>query len=103
MYESPINIIQGQMETKMENDVMTVVQNYGIDVNKDALISALMYDRNQYEKGYKEGIADYLTALFDKGFIEFQYGIEDIDRQFLAMVNPSEMMLKYAAYKTSQE
>ncbi len=103
MYESPINIIQGQMETSLENDIMSVVQRYGIDVNKDALICALQYDRNQYEKGYKEGVADYLTALFDKEFILAQYGINDIDRQFLAMVNPSQMMLDYAAYKERQE
>lgn len=29
------------METSLENDIMSVVQRYGIDVNKDALICAL--------------------------------------------------------------
>ena len=58
MYESPIKIIQGQMETKLENDIFQAIQHYGVDVDKDALVSALMYDRKQYEKGYAEGKED---------------------------------------------
>lgn len=66
MYESPIKIIQGQMETSLENDIMSVVQRYGIDVNKDALICALQYDRNQYDKGYAEGREDGKREILNK-------------------------------------
>lgn len=53
-YESPIRMIVGEMETKMEADTMSVIQRYGIDVDKEELIKALEYDRGQYEKGYQD-------------------------------------------------
>lgn len=55
MYESPIEIIHGQIQMEFEDNILKAVQNVGINVNKDALISALMYDRHQYEKGYEDG------------------------------------------------
>ena len=58
-YESPIRMIVGEMETKMEADTMSVIQRYGIDVDKDELIKALNYDRQQYEKG----VADTKSKL----------------------------------------
>jgi len=53
-YESPIRMIVGEMETKMETDTMSVIQRYGIDVDKEELIKALNYDREQYDKGYRD-------------------------------------------------
>lgn len=62
-YESPIRMIVGEMEAKMEADTMSVIQRYGIDVDKEKLIKALNYDREQYEKGFKEGYQKgYLRA-----------------------------------------
>lgn len=55
MYESPVNIIYGEMQTQIEGDVFKAIQNVGIDVNKEELIKALQYDRGQYEKGYSDG------------------------------------------------
>ena len=46
-YQSPITMIASQVETKIENDVMSVIQNYDIQVDKDELIKALNYDREQ--------------------------------------------------------
>lgn len=65
MYESPIsiteitdNIIKEQNE-QFENDLMYQIRiNYHIDVDKEQLIRALQYDREQYEKGYQDGKAD---------------------------------------------
>ena len=54
MYESPIRMIQTQMETQMEKDCVSVVKNYGFDVDAEELKKALAYDRNQYEKGLKD-------------------------------------------------
>ena len=54
-YDSPIRMIVGEMETKMEADTMSVIQRYGIDVDKEELIKALNYDRGQYDKGYRDG------------------------------------------------
>ena len=55
MYESPINMICGEMQMRLEGETLKAVQNVGIDVNKEELIKALQYDRNQYEKGHKDG------------------------------------------------
>lgn len=63
MYESPIDIIYGEIQTRMENEICHAVQEVGINVNKDQLISALMYDRNQYEKGYQEGKREVLEKV----------------------------------------
>ena len=54
-YESPIKIIQNNFDTSLENEVMKVVMSYGISVDKDELLKALKYDRDQYEKGFAEG------------------------------------------------
>lgn len=54
-YESPIRIIEGKLTTRIEDDIMTVVKSYGIEVDKAELERALRYDREQYEKGYRDG------------------------------------------------
>lgn len=56
-YESPIDIIYGDMQTKLEGDVFKAIQNYNIEVNKDELLKALAYDRNQYHEGWLDGYA----------------------------------------------
>ena len=58
MYKSPIEIIQSDIETNIENNVYEAVQKMHIDVNKDELIKALRYDRYQYEAGYNDAIND---------------------------------------------
>ena len=66
MYESPISIIQKdlqfQFEQQLENEIYKAVQEYEIVVDKEELIKALSYDRNQYEKGHIDG---YNKALDD--------------------------------------
>lgn len=55
MYKSPIDIIYGQMETQLEGTVLKAIQNVGVNVDKEELIRALKYDREQYEKGFEDG------------------------------------------------
>lgn len=57
MYNSPIEIIYKQAQMQMENDIFRAVQRYEINVDKEELIRALSYDRQQYEKGYMDGKA----------------------------------------------
>lgn len=52
-YESPIKIIMQEMQAQRENQVYQAIQNIGVDVDKEELLKALSYDRNQYEKGYR--------------------------------------------------
>ena len=54
MYESPITIIQDQMRMQMEDSIYKAVQYFNVDVNKEELIKALAYDRDQYRKGYSD-------------------------------------------------
>lgn len=58
-YKSPISLIQSDIETKVENGVFSAIQKVGIDVNKEELVKALQYDRNQYDKGYQNAKAKY--------------------------------------------
>ena len=62
MYESPINRICEEIQTKIieqeENQILQAVKNCGIAVDKEELIRALMYDRQQYEKGYADAKAE---------------------------------------------
>ena len=55
MWESPIKTICDEMQTQFEGEVLKAVQRVGIEVDKDQLIKALNYDRNQYAEGYKHG------------------------------------------------
>lgn len=56
-YESPIQIIYGEMQTKLENDIIGAVNAvlpYDIQINKEELIKALQNDRKQYERGWED-------------------------------------------------
>ena len=58
MYISPIEIKPSDYLATMEKNVVKVVQHYGIAVERDELIRALRYDREQYDRGYEDGIAN---------------------------------------------
>lgn len=67
MYESPINIftvadrIVEDIQKSQEEYVMSYVKELGITADKEELVRALKYDRNQYEKGYLDGMHYVLT------------------------------------------
>ena len=55
-YESPIRQYLGQMQTEIENELMVKVsQEVGWIIDKYELTKALLYDRDQFDKGFKEG------------------------------------------------
>lgn len=55
MYESPIEIFVKEMRMKQEEQVLKAVQEIGVHIDKDELVKALKYDREQYEKGFADG------------------------------------------------
>ena len=55
MYESPISVYYTDIKTKFENQLMEAMIGVGLDVDKEELLKALNYDREQYQKGYKDG------------------------------------------------
>lgn len=63
MYESPIEIIYGDITKQIDNDIYRVTQKYDIKVDKNELIQALAYDRDQYNKGYADGKRDAMDEL----------------------------------------
>lgn len=59
VYESPISVFKSahtEFIIDIENNVYKAIEQIGIDVDKDELIKALAYDRQQYEKGYRDGV-----------------------------------------------
>ena len=62
MYNSPISIfepaqtIYEQISKATEEYVYKAVLSQNIDVNRDELIKALRYDRDQYNKGYHDAM-----------------------------------------------
>ena len=84
-YESPLEVIFTEFASKvanqMDNDVWQAIQRVGIDVDKDELIRALQYDRDQYQKGYNDGYENGLNA--DK-WISVEDGLPEIGKVVLA-------------------
>ena len=64
MYNSPINIISQWVDEQIKEQhkqeenaiVAEITRKIGVDVDKDELIRALNYDRQQYEKGFFDGV-----------------------------------------------
>lgn len=82
MYEAPIESIITEMWTQVvkqrENDIYQAVQECGVTVDKEELVRALQYDRQQYEKGYEDGckssIKKFAAFLKDNSFLCDHYG-----------------------------
>ena len=55
MWESPIKILQTQLVTELEGEVLKAVCKYGVDIDKDRLLELLQNDRNSYDLGYRDG------------------------------------------------
>ena len=70
MYKSPIEIIQGQLQVQLEGTIMRAVQQQDVIVDKEELIRALQYDRDQYEKGYADAMASIVRCEVCKHFEE---------------------------------
>ena len=71
MYKSPITIIESTIDSftksiiKQKDDAIfaEIQHSFGVDLDRDELIRALQYDRNQYEKGYADGKADAMAEV----------------------------------------
>lgn len=65
MWESPINIISKQLSSQSDGEVLKAVREVGIVIDKEELIKCIQYDRNQYDKGYKDGKTEALKTAFE--------------------------------------
>lgn len=69
-YESPISLMISKMNTTVENDVLKAISSIGISVNKEELLKALRYDRNQYDKGYSDRKSEMIRSMPVEAAIE---------------------------------
>lgn len=97
-YESPIQKIVADMQTKMieqENIqlMMEVKQAVGFAVSKEELLKALQYDRDQFAKGYKAGLnADRWISVKDQLPEEGEYD-GDAAKYYLVQNEYGDMMV----------
>lgn len=67
MYESPITLlvqnVESQLYQQKEQTVWEAVNALGVVVDKEELSKALKYDRDQYSKGYKDGVNEVLNKI----------------------------------------
>ena len=68
MYQSPIEILTNsfikEQAERLDNEILyRATMETGIDIDRDELVKALQYDRNQYEKGYLDGIRAFAERL----------------------------------------
>ena len=57
-WEPPITIVQeiaSQIARDTDDYIMSEIYKTGVTVNKEELIKAINYDRDQYNKGYRDG------------------------------------------------
>ena len=75
LFTTPIEMISNNCEAQSEKFVYEAIQKIGINIDKDELIKALRYDRQQYEAGYAAGKASVLQHGHweSSGFPEYPY------------------------------
>lgn len=104
MYKSPIEKIYGELQTQMvqedENMVMKAIRKVGINVDKEELIKALQYDRNQYTKGYEDCKKDVLDEIFN---IVFPLSIMSTPEEEHKAIMQIEEMLEPLCLPESEE
>ena len=68
-YESPITILETEARRivkETEDGIVTEIsKQYGVEVDKEELTKALLYDRQQYDKGYKDALAEVKEIIKD--------------------------------------
>lgn len=69
-YVSPITVelrqIQRNFNRKIDTLILNEIRKYDVKVDKDELVKALKYDRNQYEKGYADGKKEAAREILAK-------------------------------------
>ena len=64
-YKSPITLYTQHINMEYDNGVLRAVQKYFPDIDKDELAKALKYDRDQYKKGYTDGVRDMKNKMME--------------------------------------
>lgn len=62
MYESPIEMIVKDIQLKQEEGIFKAIQECKVSVDREELLKALQYDREQYKKGYADRDAEIIRC-----------------------------------------
>ena len=73
-YKSPVQLITNQMQTKLEGQILEAIQNVGVVVDKEELIKAMNYDRDQYASGFENG--------YNKAIDDYKQNIETLEKAY---------------------
>ena len=99
MYESPIELITSNIMTEIkefqEEQIYKAIQNVGVNVDKDELKKALLYDRRQYQKGYEDGIKEGMkrfAAIIKEEISFWIYDFEYYSEQIEAEARIDELI-----------
>lgn len=99
-YESPISIIREMIEdigkkqaAELDNQTLEAVLRVGIQVDKEELIKALAYDRNQYTKGFNDGLKRNRASWV--GIDEFPHEHYECNRCGYAHITDDISIFKY--------
>ena len=82
MYESPIKVFQNNLEMQLEGEILNTVQRMNITVDKDEMIRALRYDREQYQKGFDDARKNAVPVVRCKDCIR-RYDTDECPMCFL--------------------
>lgn len=63
MWESPIKTVEKEMRMQLEGEIMRAVREVGVTVDKAELLRCLTYDKEQYDRGYGDGIKVCLDVI----------------------------------------
>jgi hypothetical protein len=64
MYESPIKLYE-QITDQLEGEILKSVMSVGVVVDRDELLKALKYDRDQYHNGFRDGRESFLCCEYE--------------------------------------
>ena len=69
MYQPPVELIISNLQQSImecrEKQIIRAIESVSVNVDKDELLKALQYDRQQYTKGYKDGVEEFAKNLMD--------------------------------------
>ena len=94
-YESPItgymsHFAQQVIEQREDAVVAQISEQIGVNVDKDELIRALNYDRNQFNEGYRKGYFDATQRRNDTTALERVIEIMQRERKCVLRQDTSE-------------
>ena len=76
LYDDTMSNIANQIREDIDNRIVCEFNNQiGLNIDKDELIKALKYDRDQYNKGYLEGYSRGLEEGKQTIMIELAHSI----------------------------